>query len=147
MIALVEPPIASRTRSAFSTEAGVMTSRGSGPPERAKAAARNPLASAIRSRSACTAGMVALPGKLMPSVSAMQAMVLAVPISPGACRGRKITLDAIDLVARHAPGAILRPEAPAIGARSELLAVPRHRQHRSRDELHRWPPCRGSAHQ
>jgi hypothetical protein len=43
--------------------------------------AASPVASAARSRSAWTAGMAAVPGSVMPSVSARQAMVLAVPIT------------------------------------------------------------------
>ena len=40
-----------------------------------------PVASAARSRSACTAGIAAVPGRIMPSASARQAMVEAVPIT------------------------------------------------------------------
>ena len=40
-----------------------------------------PVASAARSRSACTAGIAAVPGRIMPSASTMQAMVEAVPIT------------------------------------------------------------------
>ena len=40
-----------------------------------------PLASAARRRSACTAGIAAVPGSAMPSASVMQAMVLAVPMT------------------------------------------------------------------
>ncbi len=40
-----------------------------------------PVSSAARIRSAVTAGGVAAPGTVMPSASAMQAMVLAVPIT------------------------------------------------------------------
>ena len=41
-----------------------------------------PASSAARSRSACTAGIEPWPSGTMPSVSAMQAMVEAVPITP-----------------------------------------------------------------
>jgi hypothetical protein len=44
-------------------------------------AARLPLASAMRRRSAWVAGAVALMGSARPSASMMQAMVLAVPIT------------------------------------------------------------------
>ena len=83
-MALVEPPMASSTRSAFSTDFGVMMSRGSSRPlplATASCIARAPEASAARSRSAWTAGIAAVPGSMMPSASPMQAMVLAVPIT------------------------------------------------------------------
>ena len=51
--------------------------RASGPSRTAAA----PVASAARRRSACTAGMAAVPGSMMPSASAMQAIVLAVPMT------------------------------------------------------------------
>ena len=50
-------------------------------PDTAISAARLPVASAIRMRSDDTAGAVAAPGRVKPSVSAMQAMVAAVPIT------------------------------------------------------------------
>ena len=80
MIALVEPPIASNTRSAFSIAFGVRIWAGVSR-ERASATAVSPVASAARRRSACTAGMAAVPGSAMPSVSARHAIVLAVPIT------------------------------------------------------------------
>ncbi len=77
---LVEPPIASSTRIAFSNAAGVrilsIVRR-----SRAICTACAPLSSAMRIRSAVTAGGEAPPGIVMPSASAMQAMVLAVPIT------------------------------------------------------------------
>ncbi len=78
--ALVEPPIAISTRSAFSTDGGV-TMRSGVRPEAASRIAARPVASAARSRSACTAGIAALPGRIMPSASAIEAIVLAVPIT------------------------------------------------------------------
>ncbi len=48
---------------------------------RASATAAAPVASAARSRSAWTAGIAAVPGSIMPSASAIAAMVLAVPIT------------------------------------------------------------------
>ena len=78
--AFVEPPIACRVTSALWNASGVMIRSG----RRSSAAistARLPVRSAKRSRSACTAGMVAPPGSIMPSASVMQAMVLAVPIT------------------------------------------------------------------
>jgi len=77
---LVEPPMASSTRIAFSKAAGVSTLsmvRRS----RAIRTACAPVCSAMRMRSAVTAGGEAPPGTVMPSASAMQAMVLAVPMT------------------------------------------------------------------
>ena len=47
----------------------------------ASSTARRPLASAALSLSACTAGIAAVPGSAMPSASAIEAMVDAVPIT------------------------------------------------------------------
>src|SRR5438094_529292 len=80
MMAFVEPPIASSTRSAFSTERSVMIWLGRNRVV-ARATAWRPLASAARSRSAWTAGIAAVPGNAMPSASAIEAIVLAVPIT------------------------------------------------------------------
>ena len=77
---LVEPPSASSTRTALSTAPCVMILSGVRS-ERASATARTPVASAARSRSACTAGIAAVPGRIMPSASAIAAMVEAVPIT------------------------------------------------------------------
>ncbi len=79
--ALVEPPSESSTRSAFSTECSVMICEGR-IGLAIRPTARAPASSAARRRSACTAGMAAVPGGIMPSASAMQAMVDAVPITP-----------------------------------------------------------------
>ncbi len=82
-IALVEPDSASSTRSAFSTLSLVTRSRGRmGSLAVASCTASAPDASAARIRSACTAGIAAVPGSRKPSVSARQAIVLAVPITP-----------------------------------------------------------------
>jgi len=80
MMAFVEPPIASSTRSAFSTERAVMIWLGRSRVAPSVTACR-PLASAARRRSACTAGIAAVPGSAMPSASAIAAIVLAVPIT------------------------------------------------------------------
>ena len=72
--------MASSARSAFSIDLGVMILSGvSCEPISLTAAA--PVASAARKRSACTAGMAAVPGRIMPSASTKQAMVEAVPIT------------------------------------------------------------------
>ena len=121
---LVEPPIASSTRSALSTAAGVTIWRGCGPPPCASATARMPLASPARRRSACTAGIVAVPGNVMPSVSARQAMVLAVPITvqvPAVVARR--ALDAPDLGLVDAPAAVLAPRSA--GSRCRRRGAPR----------------------
>ena len=77
---LVEPPMASSTRIAFSNALAVstlsMVSR-----LLAICTATVPVSSATRMRAAVTAGGAAPPGTVMPSASAMQAMVLAVPIT------------------------------------------------------------------
>ncbi len=77
---LVEPPIASSTRSAFSNAFAVRMRSGV-TWFLASATARLPVRSAMRMRSAVTAGGDAPPGTMMPSASATQAMVLAVPIT------------------------------------------------------------------
>ncbi len=125
MIALVEPPSASSTRRAFSTDARVMIC---GPADAVsmRLTAAAPVASAARRRSAWTAGMAAVPGSDMPSASAMQAMVEAVPITaqvPAVVASRH--LDIADPLVVDFAGAILRPEAAAIGAGAEPLAVVR----------------------
>ena len=77
---LVEPPMASSTRIAFSNAAGVRI-RSIVSLSRAICTACAPVCSAIRMRSAVTAGGDAPPGIVMPSASAMHAIVLAVPIT------------------------------------------------------------------
>jgi hypothetical protein len=98
MIALVEPPMASSTRSAFSIAFGVRICAGV-TRERASATAVSPVASAARRRSAWTAGIAAVPGSAMPSVSARHAIVLAVPMTA------------------HVPAVVARlPSIPAISS-------------------------------
>ena len=77
---LVDPPIASSTRRALRMAAGVST-LSIVRPSFARPTARAPVCSATRMRSAVTAGGDAPPGTVMPSASAMHAMVLAVPIT------------------------------------------------------------------
>ncbi len=79
-IALVEPLIASSTRSAFSNACTVMIFAGVSF-SLAIATARAPVASALRMRSAITAGIAAPPGNIMPIASVHSAIVLAVPIT------------------------------------------------------------------
>ena len=77
---LVLPPMASSTRIAFSKAFAVST-LSIVKPSRAICTACLPVSSATRRRSAVTAGGEAPPGTVIPSASAMQAMVLAVPIT------------------------------------------------------------------
>src|SRR4051812_40726623 len=79
-MALVEPPTAISTRMAFSTDFSVMTWRGVMRLSISCTAAL-PVSSAATSRSACTAGIAAVPGSDMPSASVRQAIVEAVPIT------------------------------------------------------------------
>src|SRR6202042_880327 len=81
MSALVEPPAARTTRSALVIERAVTILSGVSFSV-AMAIARAPVRSAIRRRSACTAGTAAAPGSIMPSASVAHAIVLAVPITP-----------------------------------------------------------------
>src|SRR3954467_4775374 len=67
--------------SALRTLFSFKISDGLGPPAIAISAARLPLASARRRRSAYTAGIVALVGSESPNASVIHAMVLAVPIT------------------------------------------------------------------
>src|ERR1700687_1279273 len=94
MSALVDPPIACNTVRALVNALGDITAPGAGP-DCASATALAPEASARRRRSACTAGMVAAPGRLIPIASVMHAIVLAVPMTM---------------------------QVPAVGARRELTA-------------------------
>src|SRR5258707_15715309 len=80
-IALVEPEVACSPTEAFFSADLVRSSLGFGPPVLAISAARLPVASAKRQGSDDTAGAVAEPGSMKPRVSAMQAMVEAVPIT------------------------------------------------------------------
>ncbi len=79
--ALVEPLVACNTTEALRTAVLVMIWRGVGAPAFAISTARLPVASAMRMRSEETAGAVAAPGSVKPSVSAIDAMVEAVPIT------------------------------------------------------------------
>ena len=79
-MAFVDPPIASKTRMAFSNASAVKI-LSMVKPSLAIFTAQVPVSSATRIRSAVTAGGVAPPGTVMPSASEMQAMVLAVPIT------------------------------------------------------------------
>ncbi len=77
---LVDPPIASSTRSAFSNALPVRILSGVRPCL-AICTAAAPVCSAMRTRSAVTAGGDAPPGSMIPSASATHAIVLAVPIT------------------------------------------------------------------
>ncbi len=119
---MVEPPIASSTRSAFSKALAVRMRSGVSF-ERARPTATVPVRSATRMRSAVTAGGDALPGTAMPSASARHAMVLAVPITEQVpTRGHQLVVHLRDLALVDLPGAIARPVAAAIGAGADALA-------------------------
>ena len=129
--ALVEPPIACSTVSALRKAALVMISLGRGPCFIAISAASLPVASATRRRSEWVAGMVPLVGRPMPSVSTMQPMVLAVPITMqvplvGASRSLTVSMSA----RREGAGAMLAPQAAAVGAGAQHLALEMADQHR-----------------
>ena len=78
MMALVEPPIAISSIIAFSTASCVSTRRAVSPAFTISTT-RRPLWRAARRRRAMTAGIVAVPGSIRPSASAIQPIVLAVP--------------------------------------------------------------------
>ena len=80
-IAFVDPPTASSTRMAFSNDPIVKNPAGA-KSLAAISTAKCPVASAMRRRSADTAGAQAPPASIKPSVSVISAIVLAVPITP-----------------------------------------------------------------
>ena len=65
----------------------------------------------------------------------------------GAGGGREVALDLVDLVGSISPARYLRPEAPAIGAGAEPLAMPARGHHRPGDQPDRRPVGRNRAHQ
>ena len=118
-------PSAISTRNAFSTDFPVMTRSGRIGSCASRTAAL-PLSSAATSRSACTAGIAAVPGSDIPSASAMQAMVLAVPI----------TAQVPAVTAK-------RPSTSAISSASTAPA--RYLAQKPRQSVQapsRWPLCR-----
>ena len=80
MIVLVDPPSAISTVSAFSN-ASLVRIRSGVIGSHASSAARRPVATALRSRSALPEVGEAPPGSISPTVSATQAMVEAEPIT------------------------------------------------------------------
>src|SRR6266853_1001638 len=80
MIALVEPPMAMPVRTALSKASRVRTFDGFRS-SRTISMMRRPDISASAMRRESAAGIAALPGRVMPSVSAIEAMVDAVPIT------------------------------------------------------------------
>jgi hypothetical protein len=81
MMAFVDPPIAMSARMALSNACAVRICDGRGPPSRAISTARRPASSACASRRESGAGIAAFPGSVMPSASAIEAIVDAVPIT------------------------------------------------------------------
>jgi hypothetical protein len=73
--------MAMSARIALSNARAVMTCEGLGPPASAISTARRPESSASAIRRESGAGIAALPGSVMPSASAIEAMVEAVPIT------------------------------------------------------------------
>ena len=147
-MALVEPPIAISTRNAFSTDFCVMIWSGvSFWPISATAAL--PVSSAARSRSACTAGIAAVPGRddaerlgdagHGPGRAHHRA---------GAGGDREPLLRPIAISsASTLAGAILRPEAAAIGAGAKTLAAMAAGHHRPAASWIAGTICRCRAHQ
>ncbi|MNV48163.1 hypothetical protein D3C71_1400560 [compost metagenome] len=80
MIAFVDPPLAIVTVIAFSIAAAVMMSRGR-IPWRTSSTICLPVRSDICLRLLSGAGIAAQPGNAMPIASAIEAIVLAVPIT------------------------------------------------------------------
>ena len=147
MTPLVEPPSASSTRAAFSIAPAVMILSGVRS-DRASATARAPVASAARSRSACTAGIAAVPGSVMPSASAMAAMVEAVPMTaqvPAVVTSRPSTASMLGLV--ELAGAELRPELAAVGAGADAVVLVARGHLRAADQLDGGLAGAGRAHQ
>ena len=102
---MVDPLVACSTTEALRSAAAVRISRGRGPPARAIATARSPVASASRMRSADTDGAVAAPGSMKPSVSARHAMVSAVPIT------MQVPADGMRLSCARSRSASFKPPA------------------------------------
>ena len=135
MTAFVEPPIASSTRSAFSIDSRV-TTRSGARPEAASCTASVPVASARRSRSACTAGTAALPGRLMPSASAeTRHRARGAHHRAGAGGDGEVVFDAAISARLTSPERYRAPEPPAISAGAEALTAVAPGHHRPDDEL------------
>ena len=78
----------------------------------------------------------------------MQAIVLrGAHDGAGAGRDRQPSLDGLDLIGVDRAGAVLRPEAPAVGARPKPLTLVAARRHRPSDELDGGEAGGGRAHQ
>ena len=96
--------------------AGVTICVGLGPPSRASATARMPLASPARSRSACTAGIVAVPGRSCRASRRCTPWCSPCP-SPGRCpRWWQGASRCAGFRARRCARPELGPKAPAVGA-------------------------------
>ena len=147
MTALVEPPSASSTRSAFSTDfALTMRSGVSFEPISLTAAA--PVASAARRRSACTAGIAAVPGRHHAERFGEAGHGRGgAHHRAGAGGDRELAFDLGNLVGIDLAGAIARPEAAAIGAGAEPLAAMAAGHHRAGDQRDGRPVGGHRAHQ
>ena len=125
-MALVLPPIAMSARIALSKAAAVKSSKGRGPRSSAISTARRPLISESTSRRESDAGMAALPGSVMPSVSAIAAIVDAVPITMQwpAERERQDSTSAIsssEMLSARRSAQILRASVPEPISRSRHM--------------------------
>ena len=148
MMALVEPPIAISTRSAFSTDfsrddlAGRMGLPISATP-------RGRWLPPPRRRAGMHGGNRGRAGQgTCPASRRCRPCVLAVPITaqvPAVAARRPSTVSISS--ASISPARILRPEAAAIGAGAEPLAAMPAGRHRAGDQLHRGNIGRHRAHQ
>ena len=122
--ALVEPPSACSALMALRSE-GSVTKRAGVSPRRARSTMRRPACSPSWRRRESAAGMSALPGRAMPSVSQIAAMVDAVPMTPqwpGAADDRALQVGPV--VVGDPARAELLLVAAAVGAGAQLLAAP-----------------------
>ena len=139
--ALVEPPRAPLARIAFSKAARVRM-REIRRSSRTIATARLPVRWATWRRRASTAGIAALPGRLMPSASARLFMVEAVPMVMQWPAERLMQHSAsMNSASGHLAGPDGLGEAPDVGAGADRLALVLAVQHRAAGE-HDAPACR-----
>ena len=143
----VEPPIACSTISALRKLRSVNSSVGRGVPAFAISTARLPLASAMRTRSACTAGTAAAYGSEKPErLDHARHRARRAHHHAGADRRREPPAHHLDLGLVHLAGAMLRPEPPAIRAGAEHLALVMADHHRTGRHHDRGLVGRDRAH-
>ena len=122
MIALVDPPTAASTVIARSNPAGVSSEDGRVPAATIETI-RRPADSARSSAAASPDSNTAAPGSVIPSASAMIAMVEAVPIVLHAPSRAKARLEPRPVGVRHPPGPPLVVHPPQGRAAAEPDAV------------------------